>query len=178
MKVGIFKCRSVRTPSRGTSKSAGLDFYIPIDLTDKDIFEHNPHLKRKGWRQLVFTDDKYILLPPHERMRIPSGIHMKLPKNTMLQMNEKSGLGVKDGLQIIAKIIDEDYEGEISLSVRNSSDHPIYLEFGMKLVQGILIPVLYDTCIVFKTKTELFGNSSSERGEGGFGSTGKWLKEN
>lgn len=169
--LGISKCRRVKTPVRGTSQSAGLDFFIPSDLSNDVIFDHNPHLVKKGYRQIIINDE--IFIPPFERLRIPSGIHVRLPKGTMLMFAEKSGLATKKGLSVMAKIVDEDYQGEISLSVQNESAEPIYIKLGNKLTQGIVLPVFYLDVKVYKTTEDLYEGIESERGTGGFGSTGE-----
>ena len=75
-------------------------------------------------------------------------------------------------LKVGACVIDEDYQGEIHLHVHNIGKEVVMIEPGMKLVQMILIPVLYDSIEEVSSIDELY-EVETERGEGGFGSTGK-----
>lgn len=140
----ISRIKDVKLPNRGTEKSAGLDFFVPNDF-------------------------ETVILHPSDSTKIASGIKVEVPKGYALIIFNKSGVALK-GLQVGACVIDEDYQGEINLHVYNYSHHPIRIEPGQKLVQMILIPVLYaDIEEVYSD--ELFTEATS-RGEGGFGSTG------
>ena len=78
----------------------------------------------------------------------------------------KSGVALK-GLQVGACVVDEDYTGEVHLHIINTTENNINIQPGQKLVQFLLIPVLYDTIeVVDELERE------TERGSGGFGSTG------
>ena len=139
----IKKTRNVKTPTRGTEASAGLDFYIP-------------------------NDSKLPGIRPGESLNIPSGIHAKIPKGYALIAFNKSGIALKKGLQVGACVVDEDYQGEIHLHVMNVGFKPVSFKPGEKLVQFLLIPVNYASIEVVK---ELY-SETTERGSGGFGSTG------
>ena len=138
--------RKVKCPTRGTGKSAGLDFYIPEDFGE-------------------------CIVSPQSSILIPSGVKAEIPENYMLQANEKSGVCTNTGLIVGAKVVDEDYQGEIHMHVINTSNLPVTLKPGTKLVQFVLVPVLYVQPEVV-CECELF-KSESERGTGGFGSTGE-----
>lgn len=142
----IAKIRDVKTPTRGTPLSAGLDFFVPNDFPG----EH--------------------FLVPGDAINIPSGIKVKVPHGYALVFKNKSGVAVKRGLQVGACVVDEDYQGEIHLHVRNITMDLQSIKPGEKLVQAILVPVLYEDCEVVGEK-ELY-EEKTERGEGGFGSTG------
>lgn len=149
----ILKTREVKTPTRGTEKSAGLDFYIP-----EGAFHY-------------LNDNKICTLRPRGSIRIPSGIKAKIPKGFALIAMNKSGVSLM-GLQVGACVIDEDYQGEISLHVFNYTDEDITIQEGQKLMQMLLVPVLYDKIEVVESEEELFQGEVTERGSGGFGSTG------
>ena len=139
----IAKIRDVKTPTRGTPKSAGIDFYVPNDFIS-------------------------TIVKPNSAIKIPSGIKAEVPEGYALIAFNKSGVALK-GLSIGASVVDEDYQGEINLHVFNHLDIDITINPGDKLVQFILIPVFYAT-VVEVLLQDLF-TRSSERGEGGFGST-------
>lgn len=165
MELRFSKVREVKSPQRGTSKSAGIDFFIP---------EHT----------FYNTSNK---LYPGEDILIPSGIKANIPEGYMLMAAEKSGVATSIqackaiGRQpkamafssptvLGAKIVDEDYQGEIHIHIINPGCKTIELYPGMKIAQFILVPVAYAE-LVEVPEAELF-DSVSQRGEGGFGSTG------
>lgn len=143
----IVKVRNVKTPTRGTGLSAGLDFYIPEDFKAKQIW-------------------------PGESINISSGIKARIPRGCALIMFNKSGIATKYQLQVGACVVDEDYQGEIHLHVMNVGKEVVFLKPGMKLVQGLVMPVFYVGVEVLESGDELFPQST-ERGQGGFGSTGE-----
>ena len=90
-----------------------------------------------------------------------------------------SGIATKKGLIVGACVVDEDYQGEIHLHVINASNERVSIEPGEKLVQMLLIPVFYDILEEVNSEEELFGGEQTDRGQGGFGSTGTkqaWTK--
>ena len=88
----------------------------------------------------------------------------------MLQVCNKSGIASKKGLIVGACIIDSDYQGEMHLNLWNVSNKAVVLDAGTKLVQMILVPILLPL-LQEVVEEELFVNET-ERGTGGFGSTG------
>lgn len=143
----ILKTRDVKTPTRGTDKSAGLDFYVPND----------------------FPGTHY--LATSQSINIPSGIKANVPEGYALIVMNKSGVALKKGLQVGACVVDEDYQGEIHLHVTNVGDEVAEIKPGEKLVQMLLIPVLYAEVEEVHKEEDLF-DAETERGSGGFGSTG------
>lgn len=139
----IQKIRDVKTPTRGTSKSAGLDFYVPNDYPE-------------------------TMIGPDESILIPSGIRVQIPDGYMLMAANKSGVCTKTGLIKGAEIIDEDYEGEVHIHLINTSLYSTMVTPGQKVVQMILVPVSYDGVEV----VDQLESRNTERGAGGFGSTG------
>lgn len=137
------KTRDVKTPQRGTTGSAGYDFFVPNDY-------------------------KSITLQWGESALIPSGIKCQIPKNHALLAVSKSGVATKKHLAIGACLVDEDYTGEIHLHVYNWNREPSTIEPGEKLVQFILTPVVYEDIEL----VEDIAFEITERGNGGFGSTG------
>jgi dUTP pyrophosphatase len=98
---------------------------------------------------------------------ISTGVKIELPKQTYGQIAPRSGLSVK-GIDVGAGIIDEDYRGEIKVLLRNHSDNDIELPCESRIAQLLVLPVCYpDLNIVDPEALEI-----TERGAGGFGSTG------
>lgn len=144
MEIKFARIKDVKMPVRGTAESAGIDFFVPNDF-------------------------ETITIKNGEDVKIQSGIKCKMPKNTALIAFNKSGVALK-GLSIGAKVIDEDYMGEISIHVYNRSNNDVTINPGDKLVQFINLPVIYSIPTEVD-ESELF-DTITERGEGGFGSTG------
>ena len=141
----IAKVRDVKTPTRGTKKSAGIDFFVPNDFNE-------------------------VILMPNEAVLIPSGIKVSVPENYALIAFNKSGVATKKQLIRGAEVVDEDYQGEIHINVINTGTLPQIISPGEKIIQFILIPMFYDD--VFEVELEHLYIEPTERGEGGFGSTG------
>lgn len=134
--------RDVKPPSRGTSLSAGLDFYVPNDFSQT--------------------------LSSGQSALIPSGVKAHVPTGHALVAFNKSGVATKHGLIVGACVVDEDYEGEIHLHVINVTEGEVSINPGMKLIQFLLLPVNY---AVPQVVDQLLPRNT-ERGSGGFGSTG------
>ena len=144
-------------PVRKNISDAGIDFFIP----------------KHSW------ETKSIELKPGARILIPSGVRMEVPAGWALVFLEKSGVAVKYGIIIGARVVDHNYRGEIHINVINSNnENSVYIDEGDKLVQGVLLPVGCHPLVQVKDK-ELFDAEEFEpralpsgRGAGGFGSTG------
>ena len=94
----ICKTRKVKTPTRGTSGSAGLDFYIPEDLTLDLILEKCR--TANCFPQISYDESnivKSIILGQGESILIPSGIHVKLDPGYCMSFENKSGIGYVNG---------------------------------------------------------------------------------
>lgn len=157
------KVRNVKSPVRGTGKAAGIDFFVPENFNAQ--------------------------IHPHDDLLIPSGIKMEIPEGYMLMAADKSGVITskwachrankepkKDAFEspvlIGAKIVDEDYQGEIHIHLINLGEQIVHIKPGMKIAQFILVPVSYEK-LEEVPETELFSRTS-ERGEGALGSTGSY----
>lgn len=159
----ISKIRNVKTPGRGTSKSAGIDFYVP-EFNDKFLNDFNNKNKNID---IVFNE---IIIKPHERVLIPSGIKADIPNGYMLVAYNKSGISTKKGLDLLASVCDEDYQGEIHISLNNTSNDMVKIIEGEKIIQFILVPIFYDD--IEEVDINNLYRTETDRGEGGFGSTG------
>lgn len=161
------KIRDVKSPSRGTSKSAGLDFYVPNYSEEylSTIKEKNPYIQ---------IDEKGILLHSLKRAFIPSGIKVAVPDGYDLCAHNKGGVAVKKGIIFGAQVVDEDYQGELFISVINVSDESQLITWGEKITQMILREVNYENaeeCTLDELNL-IYSERNSERGDGALGSTG------
>lgn len=167
------KTRKVKSPTRAHEFDAGIDFFVPEDLTMDDM---KPKFETSGCFPLAtFNEDgtiKNFTLKPAQSVLIPSGIKMKVPAGYMLQFNNKSGIATKRGLVVGASVVDIGYEGECHINLYNVSDHESMISAGDKICQGILVKVGFQIPVEAKNEDELYGSERSERGAGGFGSSG------
>lgn len=143
----FLKIRNVKDPSRGTEKSAGIDVFIPEDYLTTTIL-------------------------PNESVLIPSGLKANIPKGFAFVAYNKSGVATKKNLTVGACVVDEDYQGEIHIHLTNVGKLPVEINPGDKIIQFLLLPVAYESVEIVSTIEELYEGETTERGEGGFGSTG------
>jgi dUTP pyrophosphatase len=131
----------------------------------------NPHYATEGsaGMDLRANIEKPITLQPFERTLIPTGLFVQLPKGYEGQIRPRSGLSIKKGITLINCVgtLDSDYTGEIQLGVINLSQEAYTIEDGERLAQ--LVVAQY-TQIEWQNVDVL---DETQRGEGGFGSTGK-----
>lgn len=109
-----------------------------------------------------------ITLQPGERQLIPSGLKMAMPQGYEAQMRPRSGLAYRNGITMLNTpgTIDADYRGELKMLAVNLGNEPFTINHGDRIAQMVIAPVIQaDVCAV----KEL---SETERGDGGFGSTG------
>ena len=146
----IAKTRDVKTPTRGTINSAGIDFYVPND--------HEP-----------------IVVQPGCACFIKSGIHAKVPTNHALIAFNKSGVSLKKRLAVGACVVDSGYDGEVFLNIHNIGSEEQHISAGMKIAQAVLIPVVHAR-FVETAEDNLYDwhpITISDRGDGALGSTDK-----
>jgi len=105
---------------------------------------------------------------PGNRILIPTGIYLGIPEGWEVQLRPRSGLAFREGVHAIFGTIDSDYRGEIKVLLMNNSGSDFIVEPGMRIAQMVCnqVPKMNWKKV---TKEEL---SQTERGEGGFGSTG------
>lgn len=110
-----------------------------------------------------------IQLKPMQRTLIPTGLFMEIPSGFEVQIRPRSGLAAKNGVTVLNSpgTIDADYRGEIKVILINLSDENFTISNGDRIAQMIVAPV---TQAKWNISTEL---SETDRGIGGFGSTGK-----
>ena len=125
-------------PSRGSTSSAGLDLHCIDEIT----------------------------IGPRERFLAKTGLAVAIPHGYYGRVAPRSGLAVKQGLDVLAGVIDSDYRGEIGCLLYNTSDEPIHLPAGSKICQLIIEKIEMPTAVWAEDLID------TVRGSGGFGSTG------
>ena len=110
-----------------------------------------------------------VVLKPLKRELIPTGLYMQIPTGHEVQIRPRSGLACKYGITVANApgTIDSDYRGEVKVCLINLSDTPFIVNPGERIAQAVLNKV---EKIEWNEVAEL---DETERGEGGFGHTGK-----
>ena len=109
------------------------------------------------------------LIPPNGRVMIPTGFAVAIPEGHVGIMAVRSSMGAKNGINLANGIgvIDSDYRGELRVTLHNTTDTEYTVRIGDRIAQLMVIPV---ACPPIEVVDEL---PATERGEGGFGSTGR-----
>lgn len=127
-----------------------------------------PAARRRTWRAVC--GDEGVTLQPMGRAVIPTALAVELPGPEYVALVfARSGLAVKNGLTLSngVGVIDSDYRGEISVGLVNLSDKPYTVQNGERIAQLAVMPVALPDMLEVETLTD------TERGTGGFGSTGR-----
>lgn len=136
--------KDARVPFRATPGSAGMDLYACID--------------------------EAITIAPHEIKLIPTGIAIALESaEYVAYLYARSGLAIKHGIAPAncVGVIDSDYRGEVCVGLVNQTNEPFTIEPEERIVQMVISPVVLPEIEVVDELDD------TERGEGGFGSTGR-----
>lgn len=112
--------------------------------------------------------DTDLTLKPGERALVPTGLAMAMPKGYEAQVRPRSGLSIKHGISVVNApgTIDSDYRGEVRVPLINLGQEDFVVERGMRIAQMVFTPVVQATFI------EVAELDETDRGTGGFGSTG------
>ncbi|MEM9708091.1 MAG: dUTP diphosphatase [Pseudomonadota bacterium] len=109
-----------------------------------------------------------LTLGPGQQEAVPTGLRMEIPAGFEVQLRPRSGLALKKKLSMLnaPATIDSDYRGEVRVLLYNAGDAPIAIEHGSRIAQMVVAPVIQ---AAFALADDL---APSNRGSGGFGSTG------
>ena len=131
-----------KVPTRGSEYAAGYDLYAATDSA--------------------------IEIPAHTTVKIGTGLAIELPQGTFGAIFARSGLATKKGLAPANKVgvIDSDYRGEVIVALHNHTDQTQTIDAGERIAQIVVMPYVPVRWI------ESDYLNDTERGEGGFGSTG------
>jgi len=143
MQVSIINKSKHELPHYATAQSAGMDLCANLD--------------------------KPVILQSLERKIIPTGLYMALPDGYEAQIRPRSGLAIKHGISLVNTpgTIDADYRGEIGVIMINLSKEPFEIKDGARIAQMIINKYEHITWQVVDNLED------TDRGAGGFGSTGK-----
>ena len=136
-------------PTKAYQDDAGIDFY---SIEDVVVPAKGFGIVRTGLKCELVVDNDYELIP-------------------YLQIIDKSGMAFKRNLHVVAGVVDAGFRGEITIKLWNFGDEDVFIKKHQKIAQGIVFLVPF----VLTSETDTL--SESERGEGGFGSTGEFFSE-
>jgi dUTP pyrophosphatase len=133
-----------KLPTRGSSDAAGYDLYA--------------------------ATNQILDIAPHSTIKVGTGLSFELPEGTFAAIYARSGIATKRGLRPAncVGICDSDYRGEYIVALHNDTDEMQSIEPGERIAQMILLPYIE---MKFNEVDEL---SNTERGEGGFGNSGRF----
>lgn len=133
-------------PSKGSDKAAAYDVYA-----------------------CILNEKKEVIIEPHTTVKIGTGLSMTPPEGFFVGVYARSGLSSKEGLRPAncVGVCDEDYTGEYIVALHNDSDETRVVKNGDRIAQ-LILQKRYDMDFVEVDELE-----ATERGNGGFGSTGK-----
>lgn len=134
------------TPTRGSEDAAGYDLYACVD--------------------------DYVIIEPHQTVKINTGLCMALPSGYFGAIFARSGLATKQNLRPAncVGVVDADYRGEVCVALHNDSEKGKIIHHGERIAQLVLME--YNT-MDFEEVSTLEELGVTDRGNGGFGSTGK-----
>ena len=113
----------------------------------------------------IYTPDM-LIIKPHKAVTVDTGIHVEIPRGYVGFLKSKSGLNVKRNL-IGEGVIDSGYTGSIVVKLYNLGEDIVLINEGEKIIQLVLLPIITPELEVVDKLEE------TERGTGGFGSTGR-----
>lgn len=145
MQIKIKKLNpNAKTPTRGSEQAAGYDIYACLET-------------------------ETLTIPAHKTVKVTTGISMAIPEGYFGGIFARSGLASKQGLRPAncVGVIDSDYRGEFMVMLHNDTDEPKTIENGDRVGQLVILPFMP---IDFEETDSL---DETQRGSGGFGSSGK-----
>ena len=144
MRVQIKKLTpQAQLPTRGSAQAAGYDLYA--------------------------ATTEVVAIPAHTTTKVGTGVAVSIPDGYFGGIFARSGLATKQSLRPAncVGVIDSDYTGELIVALHNDSDEPREIQAGERIAQLVILPYL---TVEFDEVDEL---EETQRGAGGFGSTGK-----
>lgn len=157
MKMKIMLDKGAKMPTRAHPWDAGLDLYAPTDCTvppTKTVLTFNYHLELTKVESVIGS------------ATIDTLVHAQIPEGYTGFIKAKSGLNVKHGLTCTG-VIDAHYTGSIAVKLYNHTSEPYQIKAGDKIAQLVILPCLLPELELVDSLEE------TDRGDNGFGSTGR-----
>ena len=158
MELEFYKIREdAKLPYRAHPNDAGMDLFYCPDLTQESI--------------CIWRPNRSFRVPPGENCLVPTGLKVDLPPRYMLEIKNKSSIASKRQLIVGACVVDPGYTGEIYVNLHNVGRATQNISDGQKIAQAVLVPI--EICGVKEVFTDP-EHKETNRGSGGFGSTGEF----
>lgn len=143
---------SSKSPTRSNPSDAGMDVYYCSDNED------------------------VVAIPPLGKVTLGTGLRFSIPHGYAMEIKNRSGMASKKGLIVGAHLIDPGYEGEVKIDLHNVSNQMQVVKPGDKIAQFVVYPIVH-VRMIEREEDALYENEEhpiviSDRGDGGFGSTG------
>ena len=159
MKIRLKKLyEDAQMPSRGSDQAAGYDLRASLTGTVKLNGEDSSAIALEN-----------IRIAPHTTLKVGTGLSVEIPDGYFGAIFARSGLATKQGLRPAnaVGVVDSDYRGELIVALHNDTDEEQIIHANDRIAQLVIMPYLPVEFEEVETLNE------TERGEGGFGSTGK-----
>lgn len=161
LKIKVKLDENAKMPKKAHASDAGYDLFAPYDFK---VPTYNG--LKEAWRTKSPGSGRLEVYPDIGSAVVDTGVHMMIPSGYVGMIKSKSGLNVKHGL-IAEGVVDAGYSGSIVVKLYNLSSTPYQFKKGDKITQICIMPVQKATLIETDELEE------TERGEGGFGSSGR-----
>ncbi len=134
------------------------------------LFDPHRATKQASGIDLQYIADRTMPVRPDQTVLVPTGMKIKLHEGFEAQVRTRSGMAFKHGIVVLNSpgTIDADYTGEIKVIIKNMSSDTFVFVPGMRIAQLVIAPV----CMCEPVVVESGSLFETERGSGGFGSTG------
>lgn len=140
-------------------------YTVKVKLLDSNACEPTKtNANDAGWDLYSIID---TIIQPKQRKTVKTGIALEMPEHMAGLIWPRSGLSVKQGIDVLAGVVDSGYRGEIMVCLYNTSDENVSISRGDRIAQIIFQEV--PRVMMFNQE----GLGSSQRGDNGFGSSGK-----
>jgi dUTP pyrophosphatase len=128
-----------------------------------------PKRATKGSAGMDIEANENVVIAPFARALVSTGLAMQIPEGYEVQLRPRSGLAIKHGVTLLNSpaTIDSDYQGEVKVILINLGNEDFHVVRGMRIAQMVISKVIDAEIKVVKEEF-----AASERGSGGFGSTG------
>ena len=158
--VKVFNSSNNKLPEYSDKGSSGVDLRANIESIKDNKFLFD-----------AFIKEDCLIINPGGRALIPTGLHVSFDNNYEIQIRDRSGLALKNGIIVTNGIgtIDASYRGDIGVILTNTGSKAFTVHQGDRIAQAVLCPV---SKIFWQEVNTIEDLDSSDRGEGGFGHSG------
>lgn len=146
-------------------------FKFPVSFVNKSN-NQDPEYATEGSAGFDLRANEELVIEPGDYTMVSTGLFFELPPNLELQVRPRSGLAAKHGVTVLNTpgTVDSDYRGEVKVILINHGKSNFKIEVGDRIAQAVIATVTAKSMVKLNKVCQL--NDNTERGTGGFGSTG------